>query len=391
MQERELVAALMTKDSGGINALAESYGSMIRYIIRPILKNPDDEEMCYFRVIENITTNIHRYDLKSENFAGWVTSVAHDTARSFLPPVDAPDPSGEQSKALDTAIEGLSHSQKIFFYRRYYYMQSEEQMAGEMNSDRGINEKWLGALRQKLKPYVDSGMSDGALDKALTKYAHGVPPKKIVRDVNPWRSAMDNILLGLCASFGRYDDMLELIGMVCSAALLFSGCVRLRQTNRFFNAAYYFSLLYVGFTAVYIGFTPGIDAHPAVTAAFSAAGNIVMVSCFLSLFFGIRHIARRNSKMSPALPLTLFAVMYVSLLAANILGYDGRVYSSLFELAVTFIALIAIMIGFFHYVYKGRDFGYDIIARAPKAGHIATLLGPIVLCLICAGVQEIVW
>ena len=85
MQERELISRLTAKDGQGINALAEEYGSMIRYVIRPILAGSGDEELCFARVIENVMAGIHLYDVKSENFAGWITSVAHDTAMEFLP------------------------------------------------------------------------------------------------------------------------------------------------------------------------------------------------------------------------------------------------------------------------------------------------------------------
>ena len=85
MQERELISRLVTKDGQGIDALAEEYGSMIRYIIRPVLAGKGDEALCFVRVIENVLAGIHPYDVKSENFAGWITSVAHDTAMEFLP------------------------------------------------------------------------------------------------------------------------------------------------------------------------------------------------------------------------------------------------------------------------------------------------------------------
>ena len=110
MQERELINRLVTKDGKGIDALAEEYGSMIRYVIRPILAGRGDEELCFARVIENIMAGIHLYDVKSENFAGWITSVAHDTAMEFLPQGRAETVTEDDRRKLDDAISSLSQS-----------------------------------------------------------------------------------------------------------------------------------------------------------------------------------------------------------------------------------------------------------------------------------------
>lgn len=394
MQERELISRLVTKDGHGIDALAEEYGSMIRYIIKPILAGRGDEELCFARVIENVMAGIHLYDVNSENFAGWITSVAHDTAMEFLPQGRAETVTEENRQKLDDAISSLSQSQKIFFYRKYYYMQSDVQMAGEMTTEGWILKKWMDALRQKLKPYFGSSISDGALDEALINYAHGIPPAKIVRDVNPWRSgsAMYDILLGMGFFFGAYADSLGYISMAVSTALLLAGFAALRETNRFFRAGFYFSVLRVAFVALYICVLPGLSENPGVNAAVSAAGNVIELSGFLCLFLGIRALTAKNALKSPALPLTLFAVMYIAIGAAYVAGYRGSSFSSIYELAVMFIAVAAVFLGFFRYIYKGAGFGYDIVAKPlPHFGPFALLIGPVVLFLVCAGIQELIW
>ncbi|HIV80902.1 MAG TPA: hypothetical protein IAB13_08105 [Candidatus Avanaerovorax faecigallinarum] len=392
MQERELISRLVTKDGQGIDALAEEYGSMIRYVIRPVLAGKGDEELCFARVIENVLAGIHLYDVKSENFAGWITSVAHDTAMEFLPQGRADTIAENDRQKLDEAVSSLSQSQKIFFYRKYYYMQSDRQMAGEMATEGWILGKWMGALRQKLKPYFGSSISDSALDEALTNYAHGIPPAKIVRDVNPWRSAMYDILLGMGFFFGAYTDSLGYVSMAVSTALLLAGFAALRETNRFFRAGFYFSVLRVAFVALYICVLPGLSENPGADAAASAAGNVIELSGFLCLFLGIRALTAKNALKSPALPLTLFAVMYIAIGAAYVAGYRGSSFNSIYELVVMFIAVAAVFLSFFRYIYKGAGFGYDIIARPlPHFGPFALLIGPIVLFLVCAGIQELIW
>ena len=335
---------------------------------------------------------IHLYDVKSENFAGWLTSVAHDTAMEFLPQEITETVTEENSQKLDEAISSLSQSQKIIFYRKYYYMQSDEQMAGEMTTEGWILKKWMDALRQKLKPYFGSSISDGVLDKALTNYAHGIPPAKIVRDVNPWRSAMYDILLGMGFFFGAYADTLEYVSMAISTALLLAGFAALRETNRLFRAGFYLSVLRVAFVALYICTMPGLSESPGVNAAVSAAGNAIELSVFLCLFLGIRALTAKNALKSPALSLTLFAVMYIAIGAAYVAGYRGSAFGSIYELAVMFIAVAAVFLSFFRYIYKGAGFGYDIVARPlPHFGPFALLIGPIALFLVCAGIQELIW
>lgn len=392
MQERELISRLVTKDGQGINALAEEYGSMIRYVIRPILAGRGDEELCFARVIENVMAGIHLYDVKSENFAGWITSVAHDTAMEFLPQGKAETVTEDDRRKLDDAISSLSQSQKIFFYRKYYYMQSDMQMAGEMTAEGWILKKWMDALRQKLKPYFGSSISDGALDDALTNYAHGIPSAKIVRDVNPWRSAMYDILLGMGFFFGAYAGRLEYVSMAISTALLLAGFTALRETNRFFRVGFYFSVLRVAFVALYICTLPGLAENPGANTAVSAVGNVIELSGFLCLFLGIRSLTAKNALKSPALSLTLFAVMYIAICAAYVAGYRGSSFGSIYELAVMFIAVAAVFLSFFRYIYKGAGFGYDIVARPlPHFGPFALLIGPIALFLVCAGIQELIW
>ena len=392
MQERELISRLVTKDGQGIDALAEEYGSMIRYVIRPILAGRCDEELCFARVIENVMAGIHLYDVKSENFAGWITSVAHDTAMEFLPQGRAETVTEEDRRKLDDAISSLSQSQKIFFYRKYYYMQSDMQMAGEMTTEGWILEKWMAAIRQKLKPYFGSSMSNSAFDAALTNYAHGIPSAKIVRDVNPWRSAMYDILLGMGFFFGAYSDTVEYVSMAISAAMLLAGFAVLRGRNRFFRAGFYFSILRVVFVALYICVLPGLSENLGVNAAVSAAGNVIELSGFLCLFLGLKALTAKNSLKSPALSLTLFAVMYIAIGAAYVAGYRGSSFDSLYELAVMFIAVAAVFLSFFRYIYTGAGFGYDIIVRPlPHFGPFALLIGPIALFLVCAGIQELIW
>lgn len=252
--------------------------------------------------------------------------------------------------------------------------------------------KWLDGLRQKLRSCFSPGISDDELDMALTEYAHGIPPKKVIRDVTPWRNPITDILFGIGFFFVTYADTLESISMATSTALLFAGSASLRETNRFFMAGFYFSIMRVIYVALYFITAPAILNSPGIFSAFSVAGNIIVLSNFLCLFLGIRALTFHNALRSPALSLTLFAVVYITIGAATLAGYRGSSFSSIYELAAMFISVTAVTISFYRYIYKGSGFGYDIVAKPlPHFGNGALLTCPIVLFLICAGIQNLLW
>lgn len=118
MRDQEIIRLLLERDERGIDELMKQYGSLIRYIIRPIV--PDSGE------------------------------IPHDTPSGGMTPEEEVIQRERQAK-LEAAIRSLSGTDKILFYRRYYYMQSVKQISAETGMTLKSVESRLYRLKQRLK------------------------------------------------------------------------------------------------------------------------------------------------------------------------------------------------------------------------------------------------
>ena len=118
MRDQEIIRLLLERDERGIDKLMKQYGSLIRYIIRPIV--PDSVE------------------------------IPHDTPSGGMTPEEEVIQRERQAK-LEAAIRSLSGTDKILFYRRYYYMQSVKQISAETGMTLKSVESRLYRLKQRLK------------------------------------------------------------------------------------------------------------------------------------------------------------------------------------------------------------------------------------------------
>lgn len=118
MRDQEIIRLLLERDEHGIDELMKQYGSLIRYIIRPIV--PDSGE------------------------------IPQDTPSGGMTPEEEVIQRERQAK-LEAAIRSLSGTDKILFYRRYYYMQSVKQISAETGMTLKSVESRLYRLKQRLK------------------------------------------------------------------------------------------------------------------------------------------------------------------------------------------------------------------------------------------------
>lgn len=118
MRDQEIIRLLLERDERGIDELMKQYGSLIRYIIRPIV--PDSGE------------------------------IPQDTPSGGMTPDEEVIQRERQAK-LEAAIRSLSGTDKILFYRRYYYMQSVKQISAETGMTLKSVESRLYRLKQRLK------------------------------------------------------------------------------------------------------------------------------------------------------------------------------------------------------------------------------------------------
>ncbi len=187
MEDKELVNELKSHKEASIHELTSHYGGMILYIIRGILYDYQmDIDECYNDVLMKIWDNIFFYDSNKSGFSTWITHITRNTALDRLKSitrhnshfedtseerrtlgdstyeaVERLEQQRENIKLLNNAIDVLKEKEKEIFLRKYYYMQSMEQIAVEMDRTVKSVESILYRVRKKLAVLIKGGSDDG--------------------------------------------------------------------------------------------------------------------------------------------------------------------------------------------------------------------------------------
>ena len=171
VQEQEMIAQLLQQDERGMEALLLHYGPLMRYIIAPILPDPQDREECLSEVSMRVWSRIAQFDPARGSWNAWLTAVTRNTARNYqrsaqhhsgtrsIPAgTPAPDASpeeailqAERSAAMHNALGRLSPGDRALFYRKYYYLQSTAQIASELDMTARAVEGRLYRLKKRLR------------------------------------------------------------------------------------------------------------------------------------------------------------------------------------------------------------------------------------------------
>lgn len=171
MREQEIITLLKQRKEEGMDALLLHYGPLMKYIIAPIVADPQDREECLSDVILRIWEKIGQYDPERGSWNAWLTAIARNTAlncrrrpdvlnRAEEIPEDAPSPDPgpeeilirqERQAALAAALVKLPTRDRVLFYRKYYYLQSTAQIAAEMGLSERAVEGRLYRLKKQLR------------------------------------------------------------------------------------------------------------------------------------------------------------------------------------------------------------------------------------------------
>lgn len=171
VQEQEMIAQLLQKDERGMEALLLHYGPLMRYIIAPILPDPQDREECLSEVSMRVWSRVAQFDPARGSWTAWLTAITRNTARNYhrsaqnrrdtqaIPEgTPAPDASpeeailqAERSAAVHAALGRLSPGDRALFYRKYYYLQSTAQIAAELGMTARAVEGRLYRLKKQLR------------------------------------------------------------------------------------------------------------------------------------------------------------------------------------------------------------------------------------------------
>ena len=174
MKDHEIVSLLKSNHPDGLKQLLKEYRPFFYYIITPILPNEQDREDCILEISTRIWEKIHLYDEEKGNFLSWLTSFTKNTALNYYKknkkhghweeltetiPDKFPTPEDyiikkERQEKLLQAINRLSHSDKLLFYRKYYYMQSTAQIALEYGTYVRAIEGKLYRIKKQLRKFL---------------------------------------------------------------------------------------------------------------------------------------------------------------------------------------------------------------------------------------------
>lgn len=174
MQETEIIRLLREQDEQGAEELLKHYGPLMRYIISPILRDTQDREECLSDVIMRVWNRIEQFDSNCGSWSAWLTALTRNTALdrarkgkreepadeiSPEMPSEAPTPEEamlrqERRAAVNQALNRLSPQDRLLFYRKYYYLQSNAQIASELGMTERAVEGKLYRLRKQLRKWL---------------------------------------------------------------------------------------------------------------------------------------------------------------------------------------------------------------------------------------------
>ncbi|MBE5957133.1 MAG: sigma-70 family RNA polymerase sigma factor [Lachnospiraceae bacterium] len=173
-KELQIVKLLKDKNPDGMKLLLYHYKPFIYYIITPILPNQDDREECISEISIQIWEKIRLFDSEKGKFLSWFTAFVKNTALNYakknvkydgyedinvlkdIVSSDILTPEEiilkkEREEELLNAVNKLKKQVRLIFYRKYYYMQSTEQIALEFGTTVRAIEGKLYRIKKQLR------------------------------------------------------------------------------------------------------------------------------------------------------------------------------------------------------------------------------------------------
>lgn len=155
-----------------IEALLERHGPMMAYVVRGILYDPHEQEECLAQVRARVWERWESYDRERSSPATWLTALCRNAAydrlraqarqrertgaldETLADPAPGPEEVLLQKERLETLsrlLSAMSAGDRALFYRKYYYLQSTQQMAAELGTTARAVEGRLYRIRKKLQ------------------------------------------------------------------------------------------------------------------------------------------------------------------------------------------------------------------------------------------------
>lgn len=171
MQEEEIIRLICERNQEGIKEFLRCYGSLILYVVSPILHDEQDREECVSEVAMKVWDKINSYDCAKGSWTVWITVLSRNAALNRVRrgkaaeqaveidehiPTSDPTPEeivieNERRQALLKELKKLPAKDRELFYRKYYYMQSAEQIGSELGISVRAVEGRLYRIKKKLR------------------------------------------------------------------------------------------------------------------------------------------------------------------------------------------------------------------------------------------------
>lgn len=265
--EQEMIRRLLAREEAGMADLLLHYGPLMRYIIAPILPNPQDREDCLSEVTLRVWEKIEQYDRKRGSWNAWLTAMRN---------------------------EGWRHADDI------------------------------------------------DLRTVFSESFSALPPEEVVRDVTPWKRAMNRVLIGmvLCTitlNFWYLNYILPAVGMV----LWLLGLRALRRENGYFTACFVLILLRCACffpTLILNTFACRDDFIPErVTTALTQVSVAVQLLGLFCLWLGLRAVQQKAGLPPRAGGVLALMLWYGVVYLLVLIQYPGMILPLILLVAFIFI------------------------------------------------------
>ncbi len=179
MEDKEIIARFFARDEGAVQAAQQRYGAYCAAVAKNILQDPGAAEECVNdawlkcwqtippqrpaslkgyagRIVRNLALSALRAE-KAQKRGGGQAQLALDELSEVVSGGDTPEGALDRQafrSALDGFFAGLPENHRNLFLRRYWYLDSVEQLAKRFGMSKTQVTTTLHRLRQKLRVHL---------------------------------------------------------------------------------------------------------------------------------------------------------------------------------------------------------------------------------------------
>lgn len=167
MNDEDILVLFKTQDEEGLHQIKLKYHSLFLYMLSQKGLSHEDIEECLNDIYLEIWKSIERYEQQKAELKTFVCAIARHVlyhrlrknkayqkhiVNTDLDIIPGKEPAVLVNKEiLSSVISSLNKREKDIFFRKYYFMQSTEQIATELCTSSKAIESRLYRLRKKLQ------------------------------------------------------------------------------------------------------------------------------------------------------------------------------------------------------------------------------------------------